>query len=95
MPVLRVCGSDLGCHIDGYIATVAHTVVVGEAEVTGPKADVMTAAYTGLQVAWKSCRAGAKVRHGHAPVCSLPCAMCDAILTPCVRPSVHARSTGL
>ena len=52
----------MGCHIDGYIATVAHTVVVGETDVTGPKADVMTAAYTGLQVAWKSCRAGAKVR---------------------------------
>lgn len=51
---------DLGCHIDGYIATVAHSLVVGEESVTGEKADVLAAAYTGLQVAWKSCRAGAK-----------------------------------
>ena len=51
---------DLGCHIDGYIATVAQTIVVGGGEVTGPKADAIAAAHTGLQVAWKCCKAGAK-----------------------------------
>lgn len=55
-----VCDSDLGCHIDGYIATVAQTIVVGGGEVTGPKADAIAAAHTGLQVAWKCCKAGAK-----------------------------------
>lgn len=58
---LRVCvPSDLGCHIDGYIATLAHTLVVGAESVTGAKADVIAAAYTGLQAAYKCCRAGAK-----------------------------------
>jgi methionine aminopeptidase len=47
---------DLGCHIDGYIAVGAHTVVVGhtpapEAPVTGPRADVLQAAWTAARVA--------------------------------------------
>eukprot|EP00127_Corallochytrium_limacisporum_P006383 Clim_evm94s225 gene=Clim_evmTU94s225 len=39
---------DLGAHIDGYIAMIAHTVVVGaskENPVTGPLADTIMAAY--------------------------------------------------
>jgi methionine aminopeptidase len=41
---------DLGCHIDGYIAVAAHTVMVGYTAsatepVTGPKADLFHAAY--------------------------------------------------
>ena len=39
----RSC-SDLGAHVDGYVALVATTVVVGEAEVTGKKADAIQAA---------------------------------------------------
>ena len=35
-------------------------MVVGEEAVSGAKADVIAAAYTGLQVAYKCCRAGAK-----------------------------------
>lgn len=41
---------DLGCHIDGYIAVAAHTIMVGytssETEpITGSKADLFHAAY--------------------------------------------------
>mmetsp|Transcript_952 Transcript_952/g.1185 ORF Transcript_952/g.1185 Transcript_952/m.1185 type:complete len:404 (-) Transcript_952:578-1789(-) len=51
---------DLGCHIDGYIAVAAQTVVVGEVEapITGPQADVMHAAYLGAQAALKTMRPG-------------------------------------
>jgi curved DNA binding protein len=40
---------DLGVHIHGFTAVVAHTVVVGEDKVTGKKADVILAAYDALQ----------------------------------------------
>ena len=36
-------GSDLGAHVDGYVALVASTVVIGEPEVTGRKADAIQA----------------------------------------------------
>lgn len=45
---------DMGGHIDGYIAVVAHSLVVGatkESPVTGPAADVMHAAYQAAAVA--------------------------------------------
>lgn len=45
---------DMGGHIDGYIAVVAHSLVVGaskEEPVTGPAADVMHAAYQAASVA--------------------------------------------
>lgn len=38
---------DLGCHIDGFVSQVAHTIVIGAAadkKVTGKKADVIVAA---------------------------------------------------
>lgn len=54
---------DVGCHVDGYIAVVAHTVVVGVTTVTsgdippapleGSTADVMNAAYAAAEVALK------------------------------------------
>jgi len=43
---------DLGAHVDGYIASVAHTFVVGassDEKVTGKKADVTLAAYNTLE----------------------------------------------
>uniref|UniRef100_A0A7E4W6W0 Peptidase_M24 domain-containing protein n=1 Tax=Panagrellus redivivus TaxID=6233 RepID=A0A7E4W6W0_PANRE len=43
---------DLGAHIDGYIASVAHTVVVGASptnKVTGAKANVVLAAHYALE----------------------------------------------
>jgi len=45
---------DLGCHIDGYIAVVAHTIVVGatrEKKVTGRRADCILAAYYAAEAA--------------------------------------------
>lgn len=45
---------DMGGHIDGFIAVVAHSLVIGaskEKPVTGPAADVMHAAYQAAQVA--------------------------------------------
>lgn len=39
---------DLGVHIHGFAAVVAHTVVCGEDKVTGKKADVILAAYNAL-----------------------------------------------
>lgn len=54
---------DLGVHIDGYIAVVAHTVIVGmvpnpEQPVTGPKADVLAAAWAAANVAAKLIKPG-------------------------------------
>jgi len=40
-----------GAHIDGYAATAAHTTVVGDAKVTGKKADVILAAHHALKAA--------------------------------------------
>jgi len=45
---------DMGGHIDGYIAVVAHSLIVGaskDSPVTGPAADCMHAAYQAAQVA--------------------------------------------
>lgn len=45
---------DMGAHIDGYIAVVAHSLIVGatvENPITGPGADVIHAAYQAASVA--------------------------------------------
>lgn len=52
---------DLGAHIDGYIATLAHTTVVGASadnKVKGKKADAILAAYTGMEAAIRMLRPG-------------------------------------
>jgi methionine aminopeptidase len=39
---------DLGCHLDGFVATVAHTIIVSSdpnSKVEGKKAEVVLAAY--------------------------------------------------
>eukprot|EP01105_Mastigella_eilhardi_P016937 TRINITY_DN3887_c0_g1_i1.p1 TRINITY_DN3887_c0_g1~~TRINITY_DN3887_c0_g1_i1.p1 ORF type:complete len:412 (-),score=140.24 TRINITY_DN3887_c0_g1_i1:52-1287(-) len=53
---------DLGVHIDGYIAVVAHTLVVtdGSDELSGPKGDVVKAAKTALDTAVSMLRPGVK-----------------------------------
>jgi curved DNA binding protein len=45
---------DLGVQINGFAALVAHTIVVGEGQVTGRKADVILAAYNAIQSALRS-----------------------------------------
>lgn len=52
---------DLGAHIDGFIAVVAHTVVVGGGEVTGRAADVLLAAYQASEAALRLLRPGNEV----------------------------------
>lgn len=51
----------MGCHIDGFIAVVAHTHVVQDGPVTGKKADVIAAANTAAEVAMRLIRPGKKV----------------------------------
>jgi len=54
---------DLGCHIDGYIAVVGHTAIVGESpaapvSVTGPQADVIVATATAAEAALRTIKPG-------------------------------------
>eukprot|EP00038_Savillea_parva_P006270 m.162612 g.162612 ORF g.162612 m.162612 type:complete len:406 (+) comp12218_c0_seq1:139-1356(+) len=51
---------DLAVHLDGFIAPVGSTVVVGGGEITGPKANVIMAAYTAAEVALRMMRPGTK-----------------------------------
>ncbi|CAA6661832.1 unnamed protein product [Spirodela intermedia] len=51
---------DMGCHIDGFIAVVAHTHVLQEGPVTGRAADVIAAANTAQKVALRLVRPGKK-----------------------------------
>lgn len=52
----------MGCHIDGFIAVVAHTHVLQEGPVTGRSADVIAAANTAAEVALRLVRPGKKVK---------------------------------
>ncbi|CAO4374642.1 unnamed protein product [Caenorhabditis nigoni] len=55
----QVVKIDLGVHIDGFIATAAHTVVVGASKdnkVTGKIADLLRGTYDGLEIAIRSLR---------------------------------------
>ncbi|PKU79637.1 ERBB-3 BINDING PROTEIN 1 [Dendrobium catenatum] len=51
---------DMGCHIDGFIAVVAHTHVLHEGPVAGRAADVIAAANTAAEVALRLVRPGKK-----------------------------------
>jgi len=55
--------SDLGCHIDGFIATQATTVLVApeglEAVITGKAADLVEAARTAFNAALRLIKPGA------------------------------------
>ena len=60
----RVLCRDLGSHIDGFVATAAHTVVVqsdAEAPVKGKAADVIAAANTALEAAIRLIRPGKRI----------------------------------
>merc|ERR1719264_673187 len=52
---------DMGAHIDGFIAVVAHTLVIGasgDAPVTGRKADAMLAAHLASEAALRLVKPG-------------------------------------
>ncbi|XP_008789134.2 ERBB-3 BINDING PROTEIN 1-like [Phoenix dactylifera] len=51
---------DMGCHIDGFIAVVAHTHVLQDGSITGRAADVIAAANTAAEVALRLVRPGKK-----------------------------------
>nr|XP_022919351.1 proliferation-associated protein 2G4 [Onthophagus taurus] len=56
-----LCKVDLGAHIDGFIAVVAHTIVLGAStdnKVTGRKADCITAAHYASQAALRLLKPG-------------------------------------
>ena len=57
--------SDLGAHIDGFCAVVAHTIVVGaskDRKVTGRKADAIMAAHLASEAALRLVKPGTEVR---------------------------------
>lgn len=61
---LFVLVRDLGAHVDGFIAVVAHTLVLGASptsKVTGRKADVVLAAHFASQAALRLLRPGNEV----------------------------------
>ena len=65
MKVGDIVKIDLGCHIDGYIAVAAHTLVVPESADADPEIEpelgnVAVAAYNAMLVAANAIRAGAK-----------------------------------
>lgn len=45
---------DLGVHIDGFIATAGHTIVLCTSDVTGRKADVVRAAWAAMEAALRT-----------------------------------------
>jgi len=51
---------DLGVHVDGYIAVVAHTVICGGEASSSRQADVMMAAWTAAECAQRMLKAGAE-----------------------------------
>lgn len=53
---------DLGCHVDGFIAVVAHTQVVQQGAVTGRAGEILAAANTAAEVALRLIRPGRKNR---------------------------------
>lgn len=68
----------MGCHIDGFIAVVAHTHVLQEGPVTGRAADVIAAANTAAEVALRLVRPGKKVTY-----CAVENVNCLFVLTSC------------
>ena len=69
--MLSATCSDLGVHIDGFIATEATTVVVqsdADAAVTGRAADVVQAAATALEAALRLMRPGRKISEVAEPL---------------------------
>lgn len=79
---------DMGAHIDGFIAVVAHTLVVGaskENKVTGKKADVILAAYKSMEAALRLVKPGgqnSKVTEITQKVCeAYKCAPIEGMLS--------------
>lgn len=74
----------MGCHIDGFIAVVAHTHVLQQGPVTGRAADVIAAANTAAEVALRLVRPGKKV------YLALPFGLFDLAIVFVVSPTLHS-----
>jgi hypothetical protein len=60
-----VGGRDLGCHIDGFVAVVAHTHMLCDGPITGRAADALMACHTAAEVALRLVRPGRKVVYSY------------------------------
>ena len=77
-------GSDLACHIDGFIATAAHTLLVqpdAAAPVEGRPAEILAAVQTALEAALRLVRPGKSIAEVRRPLRGLElglrsCASC-------------------
>jgi len=49
---------DVGCHLDGFVGAVGHTIIVGKEEVTDRRADVIMAAYNAAEVSLRLLQVG-------------------------------------
>merc|ERR1719434_582743 len=49
---------DMACHIDGFIAAAAHTILIGEEKVSDRRADVVHAAWTAAEAALRLVQVG-------------------------------------
>ena len=79
---------DVGCHIDGWVASAAHTVVAQNAQgaaITGRAADVVAAARDVFQVALRTIRPGKTTtdasEHFDKVAEAYGCTMLDGVLT--------------
>ncbi|KAK9856788.1 hypothetical protein WJX84_003810 [Apatococcus fuscideae] len=76
---------DLAAHIDGFIACVAHTVVVQSEPVKGNTADALAAAHTALEAALRLVRPGKKIADVAGPlntiVESYGCTLVEGVLS--------------
>jgi len=55
-----ICKIDMACHLDGYISSAGHTVIVGGEEVSDRRADVVRAAWTSAEAALRLVQVGNK-----------------------------------
>jgi methionine aminopeptidase len=51
---------DLGVHFDGFCALAGHTVIVGEEQSEGKKAEIVLAAHQAIQAAFRTLKPGNK-----------------------------------
>merc|ERR1719379_1230596 len=55
-----ICKIEMACHLDGYIASAGHTIIVGDAEVSDRRADVVRAAWAGAEAVLRLVQVGNK-----------------------------------
>lgn len=67
----RIGCSDLGVHVDGYVALVATTVVVSSGPVTGRAADAIMACKTASDVIIRMLQPGTYAMHAPLTDCTL------------------------